>query len=763
MSKSKKRMLCRLSLVTVVVALGIVAIVQSQRMAKQASEETPKKPRETQDQDDQSSLPKEAVVEKTVVRGNNDDEDGNPGFGGGGFIPPPADLTGSSSEKTNVSNSEPDFAAPPAAPPSFSSPVGTGVNEPSNGGGNFGAAPPPLAPSLRQPSQAETPQLPVSQSPPTTLSHGDESTAERGTSEPLTAPRKSSPPPETSAVQSDDSNGFRPDPSQDSYQPAPQNLESNNRAPVSAPRSAAAEPDTAGESFNAPANTAPASTGSHAAEAYPSSFSDAPVRGAAMGTAGSAVGVRVSNTPGPKHLEGMQTPSLALQKQAPAEIQVGKPATFLVRVQNVGQVTAEGVTVFDQVPKGTRFLDASPQAELLHDESLIWQLGDMKPGEEKTISVELLPQEEGEIGSVARVSFQSQASVRTVCTRPQLELQLTAPPKVLIGQNVSVGIRISNPGTGAAEGVILEENVPEQFSHPAGGELEFEVGTLRPGESRTAKLTLRAAKAGVVENIVNVRGAGNLAKQEKVTIEVIAPRLDVAISGPTKRFLERRANYSVALTNPGTASARNVEMVAFLHKGMKFIEANNQGQYDPQNHAVFWSLEELPAGERGNVTLSVLPVETGKQRLRVESRADLGLQKTDNHDVDVDGLASLFFDVVDSADPIEVGSDTVYRVRVINQGSKAATNVKVFAALPGGMKPIGADGPSGHQINGQSVVFDPIARLEPKAEAMFKIQVRGTQEGRHQIRIQMVSDSSTSGGQTDPVSKEESTLVYSDR
>jgi len=762
MSKSKKRMLRRLSLVTVVVALGVVAIIQSQRLAKEASEDTPQNPTEASEQDEQTSLPDKTREDAPVVRGNNDEEDDS-GFGGGGFIPPPALSSGSSANTEGVGNSAPDFAAPPTAPPSFSSPVGTGVNQPGNSGGDFGIEPTPAAPALRQPNQVQSPSLPASETPAPAFSRiSDPARAEA--SEAPAAPLKESSSRAVSAPAGDDRSEFSREQLQDDYQPALGDRGFDDTTPTPTPAHADPEFDATADSFDTPVNATPASTDKYGTDSYSNNFGDTPSQGGAVNAAANTdAAARVSNTPGPKHLEGMQTPSIALQKQAPAEIQVGKPATFVVRVQNVGQVTAEEVTVFDRVPRGTRFLDAAPQAELLHDDSLIWRLGKIKPGEEKTISVELLPQEEGEIGSVARVSFESQASVRTVCTRPQLELQLTAPPKVLIGQNVSVGIRISNPGTGAAENVILEENVPEQFSHPAGSELEFEVGTLRPGESRTAKLTLRAAKAGVVENIVNVRGAGNLAKEEKVTIEVIAPKLDVAISGPTKRFLERRANYSVALANPGTAAARNVEMVAFLHKGMKFIEANNQGQYDPQNHAVFWSLEELPAGERGNVSVSVLPVETGKQRLRVESRADLGLQETDNHDVDVDGLASLFFDVVDSADPIEVGSDTVYRVRVINQGSKAATNVKVFAALPGGMKPIGADGPSGHQINGQSVVFDAIARLEPKAEAMFKIQVRGTQEGRHQIRIQMVSDSSTAGGKTDPVSKEESTLVYSDR
>lgn len=746
MSKSKKRMVRRLTLVTAVVALGVVAIIQSQRMARSADENKSQSPsnNNTKEKQQHTELPATEPLEATIVRGNNDEHEDF--SSGGGFIPS-APQAFAPSDASPVDASGQGFAPPPADPQLFRSTVGSGRADVQDRD-TFNDLPNLSAPPAQAPIDTQSDDLPT---PLPSHATGGNVQAQ------AQAPPSLSPPADEFRVE-DDLQTY-----QDVSQASPTDFNAT-------PRRLPVETD-ASDAAIAPRDSFVPPQQEYSNDSYsPNQFNseDVPPRhlpGAQIGSIGTASAAsRASATPGPKHLEGPQTPSIALQKQAPPEIQVNKPATFLIKVQNVGQVTAEDVTVYDRVPDGTRFLDASPQAERTHDNALIWRLGSMKPGEEKTISMELLPQREGEIGSVARVSFESQASVRTICTRPQLELQLTAPPKVLIGQSIAVGIRISNPGTGAAEGVILEENVPDNFSHPAGGELEFEVGTLRPGESRTTTLTLHAEKAGIVNNVVNIRGAGNLARQEKVTIEVVAPNLDVNINGPTKRFLERRADYAVALSNPGTAPARNVEMIAFLHKGMKFIEANNQGQYDPQNHAVHWSLEELPAGQQGSVSLSVLPIETGNQRLRVESRADLGLSTVEAHDVNVDGLASLSFDVGDTADPIEVGSDTVYQVRVVNQGSKAATNVKVFAALPGGMKPIGADGPSGHQINGQSVIFDGIARLEPKAEAMFKIQARGVRDGRHQIRIQMVSDSANSAtGQTAPVSKEESTLVYTDR
>ena len=67
-----------------------------------------------------------------------------------------------------------------------------------------------------------------------------------------------------------------------------------------------------------------------------------------------------------------------------------------------------------------------------------------------------MPTAEGEIGSVATVHFGADASARTIATRPQLVVETAVPKhKVLIGDQVTLSITISNPGTGVATGVVL--------------------------------------------------------------------------------------------------------------------------------------------------------------------------------------------------------------------------------------------------------------------------------------------------------------------
>lgn len=461
--------------------------------------------------------------------------------------------------------------------------------------------------------------------------------------------------------------------------------------------------------------------------------------------------------PGAQHLEGVQSPQLTVQKLAPKEVQVGKPANFRLVVRNVGQTPASDVEIRDQVPKGARLLGTIPQASRGPRGEVVWTLGTVRPNEESTVEMQLMPMAEGEIGSVATVHFGADASARTVATRPQLKVESVAPAKSLIGDKVMLTITVSNPGSGVATGVVLEEHIPAGMKHPAGAELEYEVGDLKPGESRKLELPLVANRAGPVTNVLNVRGDGNLRAEHKLNLEVLAPQLDVAMEGPKRRYLERQATYQLSVSNPGTAAAKQVELVANLPAGLKFIRANNAGYYEESTRTVRWRLEELPANEVGNVELVTMPVEPGRHAIKLRGTAQKGLAVEKEQPVVIEGIAAILFQVADTADPLEVGGETNFEVHVVNQGSKASGNVRLTVILPPEFKALAAEGPSRYEVASDRVVFESLASLAPKAETTYRIRVKALRSGDLRTRFELMTDDMQR-----PVTKEESTRVFAD-
>ncbi|MCX7426794.1 MAG: hypothetical protein NTW96_14345, partial [Planctomycetia bacterium] len=489
----------------------------------------------------------------------------------------------------------------------------------------------------------------------------------------------------------------------------------------------------------------------------------APSDAAAFDSSSVNVGTSAEGTGQPasdKQLDGPQSPQLSVQKFAPAEIQVGKPAVFRVEVKNTGRVAAQGVEIRDQVPKGTQLLETNPKASIGARGELVWALGKVEPGGAVSVEAKLMPVAEGEIGSVATVHFAAAASVRTIATKPQLLVETTAPKQIMINDAMTLVITVSNPGTGVATGVVIEEHVPPGMQHPAGAELEYAVGELRPGQSQTLELKLTAARAGAMSNLLIARADGLAPIQKELPLEVVAPELKLAMSGPKNRYLERQATYELSVSNPGSAPARDVRLAAQLPSGLKFVNANNNGHYDEATRTVHWALAELPVNETGTVQVTTLPVAIGQQTVCFRGTAERALTVEQEQQVLIDGIAAIRFQVVDVEDPIEIGGETTYEIRVLNQGSKDATNVRVIVALPPGLQPVAAEGPGSlrHALQSNQIEFEPLPRLSPKVDTAYRVRVRGREAGDHRIRVQLQTDEMQS-----PVTKEESTRVFSDK
>ena len=466
-----------------------------------------------------------------------------------------------------------------------------------------------------------------------------------------------------------------------------------------------------------------------------------------------------SAAPGGRQLDGSQNPSMEIQKRAPNEVQVGQPATFTILVRNVGTATAYDVNVVDSVPKGAKLVRTSPMAQSNGENGLVWKLGEMPVGKEQVLTLELIPETEGEIGSVASVSFAAQASVRTMSTQPKLVVKQLLEPVVLGGESLRIMIEIANVGTGTARDVRLQEDVPENMRHATGSKaLELTLGDLAPGESEKRDIELTAVSAGKVRNVLRAVSENAATSESASEIEVVLPKLDIAIEGAGLRYLERQVTYALQISNSGTAIARDVEILLYLPSGLQFNSTINQGAYLPSQHAVRWELAELAAGAKAVTEVTLLPVEEGNFVLRMQSQADGVRAETAQKPVRVEGQSELTFTVEDDNDPIETDGKTTYLVKISNIGTRVDKNVELAIDLPEGAIVEQVDAPVDYKVSQRNVVFAPISQIQAKDRHTIRLSVRHTREGTHVVRAQLKS-------QLRPVAvaKEESTQVYLDR
>jgi hypothetical protein len=192
-------------------------------------------------------------------------------------------------------------------------------------------------------------------------------------------------------------------------------------------------------------------------------------------------------------------------------------------------------------------------------------------------------------------------------------------------------------------------------------------------------------------------------------------------------------------------------------EGFKVLAASDGGRHDSTTRTVSWFLGEIAPGQSREVRMEVQAVSPGAFEHKATAIGARGLRAESRLTTRVEGLSALLLEMVDTEDPVEVGGDTAYEVRVTNTGSKAETDIRLVAVVPDKMELKGIVGPARYHIEGKTIHFDPLEKLAPRADALFRIQVRALAAGTVRFRIQL-----SSTNLTEAVIKEEATRIYSD-
>jgi uncharacterized repeat protein (TIGR01451 family) len=284
-----------------------------------------------------------------------------------------------------------------------------------------------------------------------------------------------------------------------------------------------------------------------------------------------------------------------------------------------------------------------------------------------------------------------------------------------------------------------------------------ELGTLAAGETRMVKVMCQSVKGGPQKVMAMAACDGGLQASSESTTVVSEAKLELAMGGPKLRYLDRSATYKLVVTNPGDAAAPDVKISAVVPAGFKFTKPTDGAKYDYATHTVSWVVGSIAPGEKKEISYKCLATQVGEFKHTASVESGRGMKAHGEIMTKVEGIASLLMEMVDLDDPVEVGSETTYEIRVTNQGSREAANVEIRALVPREMSVKGGQGPTQHKVEGQEIIFAPLPKLAPRADAIFRVFVKANTAGDVRFRARLVSDSLT-----EPVIGEEGTKIYTD-
>jgi len=436
-------------------------------------------------------------------------------------------------------------------------------------------------------------------------------------------------------------------------------------------------------------------------------------------------------------------PQLTTSVTGPKKMSVGQPSDFQVDVRNVGKVDAKDLVVSIRIPAWAEVGGKTPslgstrlvEAEDRDEKVLQWHLPLLAGRSDEKLNLKITARESRPVHLAVDWTHAPASSGAVVeVVEPKLTMVVAGPDEMMFGETKVYKLTVSNPGTGVAENVVIRLMSLRPDAEPAAN---HKLGILRPGEAKQLEIELTAREAGTLQVRAQAEADGGLRVDAQKAVMVLRSDLQIQLGGPETQYAGTEAVYRIRVTNPGTATARKLEITVALPGGAKLLNGSSEAQTSSDRSKVTWQLAALPPGGERLLEVRCLLKQPGQNRLIVSGKADGGLTDSTTATTHVIALADLKLEVSDPSAPVAVGQQAVYEIRILNRGTKAAEQIEVEIFFSEGIEPIGADG-APHRIgqDGQ-IVFDIIDVIPADGKVVLKIYGQANQPGNHVFRAQV--------------------------
>lgn len=434
-------------------------------------------------------------------------------------------------------------------------------------------------------------------------------------------------------------------------------------------------------------------------------------------------------------------PAIAAAWKLLTPMNVGQECHAELTLTNTGEAPADRVSLEVRLPQAVQVISTNP-APVEQRDFLGWKLSGLAGGATSTIDIVFVATQPGPVDFGTFVRHTSAGHDTFTVAEPKLELAVSGPNQVNLGEPASQMLVVRNPGTGVATHVTIEANIPKGLEHSTGEErLQMDIGSLNPGEVRSVRLAMGAVTGG--NHIVQVQATADsgLVQTAAAEVNVIAPSLRTAIAGPSLRYVGREAEYTIRVLNDGSAATDFVQVNHRIPEGFDFVRADRGAKFDPTTRVLNWYVGQLENGKAADLKLTLLATAAGDFEHFVRATSDVGAQADAQLSTRVQGAASLVVKVADLDDPVEVGRETAYEITVTNEGTASAHGIALACELPQGMAFAKAEGASEHRLQNEVIGFRPVDELPAGKSLTYRVFVKGAVAGDHRFRCRLTSES----------------------
>jgi hypothetical protein len=323
--------------------------------------------------------------------------------------------------------------------------------------------------------------------------------------------------------------------------------------------------------------------------------------------------------------------------------------------------------------------------------------------------------------------------------RPGLALTKTLLPEVSLCEPFEAVIAVRNTGNVPLTQVRVTDTLSPGFRTVDDREsLQLDAGALDPGRGMEFKFQLKPGGPGRQENRAQATSAEGVTAEATAATLVRAPALALTCTGPREAVVGRPATACLTVRNTGEATESRVTLTLSVPTGATTTGVSEGGTAAADK--IVWQLPALAPGEEKQVCAAISMAEPGALSLTASAQGACSPRVETTCGVRIEGIPAILLEVVDLDDPIEVGSNDIYEIRVTNQGSTIGANIKVSCSIEDSQEFVSGGGATPMNADGSKITSEPLPVLEPKARATWRVVVKALKAGDVRFAVQLTSD-----------------------
>ena len=430
--------------------------------------------------------------------------------------------------------------------------------------------------------------------------------------------------------------------------------------------------------------------------------------------------------------------SIAMDLIAPRNINLNQTATIRIQLQNTGTEIVNNIKFIATLPEHARYETARPKPSTYENGQIVFSGIRMAARSNNFIEIDVVPTTKAPLNIGTQIQYTNQEEIAINVRQPELDVQVSGPERLILGESEPYTIKVTNVGDGIANNLRLTSELPEGLTklRTANGVIE----QLAPGKSAQIQVFTQAVQSGTKDVSFNLASAELKPIVRKASIAVVQPELEVSATGPSVNFLNRDGVYQIEINNPGQVDCSNVNVELNIPQQMSVTTISREAQYNENSRRLIWNFNRIPAGQNQVIQLKARCTEEGQHSSSIFVKSDQTVDKEFRINTMVATRADVSISISNDNGPIQIGAATIFNIAVENKGSRTANGVEIAVELPSALAPGVSDNYSINQY--ENTIQFSATDIRPGETKNYSFKAVGSAQGEQVVRSRLIMSGS---------------------